>query len=238
VEKGIRNVAYALLSGADGWMFDGEDALGQVSTMSLENQRSLKLAIARDPMFLRVAEQVAAEMNGWAQGFFGRPIIADWKGQLDFTTRISPICECVRIGSTLRDQWAYAAAVFHVRILGPDRNHEQVMGRYRHAAQVVTILKGSSDAGNRTISLVQNQAGYTPEPYDPGQEFVMFLDSADGGYGVLNDEPGLWSDKEKEPYPAVIFRVENGRIQSAPPGASRFVGASRDALFKELRALR
>src|SRR6187455_959881 len=88
VEKGIRNVAYALLSGADGWMFDGEDALGQVSTMSLENQRSLKLAIARDPMFLRVAEQVAAEMNGWAQGFFGRPIIADWKTQLDFTTRI------------------------------------------------------------------------------------------------------------------------------------------------------
>src|SRR5262249_30824713 len=30
VEKSIRNAAYALLSGADGWMFDGEDALGQV----------------------------------------------------------------------------------------------------------------------------------------------------------------------------------------------------------------
>src|SRR5687768_17431852 len=29
VDKSIRNVAYALLSGADGWMFDGEDALGQ-----------------------------------------------------------------------------------------------------------------------------------------------------------------------------------------------------------------
>ncbi len=28
VESGIRNVAYALLSGADGWMFDGEDAVG------------------------------------------------------------------------------------------------------------------------------------------------------------------------------------------------------------------
>jgi len=158
--------------------------------------------------------------------------------RLDFTTRISPICECVRIGSTLRDQWAYAAAVFHVRILGPDRNHEQVTGRYQHAAQVLTVLKGSRDARNRTISLVQNQAGYTPEPYDPGQEFVMFLDSAEGGYRIINDEPGLWIDKEKEPYPAVIFRLENGRIQSAPPGASGFVGASRDALFKELRALR
>src|SRR5262245_15042972 len=37
LERSIRNIAYALLSGADGWMFDGEDALGQVSTMSLDN---------------------------------------------------------------------------------------------------------------------------------------------------------------------------------------------------------
>jgi malate synthase len=88
VEKSIRNVAYALLSGADGWMFDGEDALGQVSTMSLDNQRNLKLAIARSPLFLQVAEQVAGEMNAWAGTFFGRPIVDDWRRQLDFTTRI------------------------------------------------------------------------------------------------------------------------------------------------------
>jgi len=88
VSKSIRNVAYALLSGADGWMFDGEDALGQVSTMSLENQRNLKLAIARDPQFMEVAAQVAAEMNQWAKGFFGHDIIRDWKTQLDFTTKI------------------------------------------------------------------------------------------------------------------------------------------------------
>ena len=88
VEAGLRNAAYALLSGADGWMFDGEDALGQVTTMSLDNQRNIRLAIARDPLFLRVAEDVAAEMNRWAQGFFRRPIIADWRRQLDFTTRI------------------------------------------------------------------------------------------------------------------------------------------------------
>jgi malate synthase len=87
-ESGLRNVAYALLSGADGWMFDGEDALGQVDTMSLDNQRNLQLAISKDPLFLRVAEEVAAEMNQWAQGFFGRPIVADWHRQLDFTTKI------------------------------------------------------------------------------------------------------------------------------------------------------
>ena len=84
----IRNVAYALLSGADGWMFDGEDALGQINSMSLDNQRNLKLAIHRDPVFLNVAERVAQEMNIWAKSFLGRTIIKDWKSQLDFTTKI------------------------------------------------------------------------------------------------------------------------------------------------------
>ncbi|MEO8196487.1 MAG: malate synthase, partial [Thermoanaerobaculia bacterium] len=88
IAEGLRNVAYALLSGADGWMFDGEDALGQVSAMSLDNQRNLMLAIAGDPRFLAVAEQVAGEMNAWARGFFGREIVADWRAQLAFTTKI------------------------------------------------------------------------------------------------------------------------------------------------------
>ena len=88
IESSLRNVSYALLSGADGWMFDGEDALGQITTMSLDNQRSLKLAVKRDPIFLTVAEKVASEMNQWGQGFFGKDIVEDWKNQLDFTTLI------------------------------------------------------------------------------------------------------------------------------------------------------
>jgi len=88
VDHGLRNVAYALLSGADGWMFDGEDALGQVATMALDNQRNLKLAIARDPRFMKVAAQVAIEMNEWAMGFLQHPIVTDWETQLGFTTKI------------------------------------------------------------------------------------------------------------------------------------------------------
>jgi len=87
-DSSIRNVAYALLSGADGWMFDGEDALGQIKTMSLDNQRNLKLAIKKDPVFLKVAEVVAAEMNKWSSAFFGHNIVSDWKEQLNFTTII------------------------------------------------------------------------------------------------------------------------------------------------------
>ena len=43
---------------------------------------------AKDPIFLQAAEGVAAGMNAWAEGFFGRKIIEDWRRQLDFTTRI------------------------------------------------------------------------------------------------------------------------------------------------------
>jgi malate synthase len=88
LESSIRNVAYALLSGADGWMFDGEDALGQINTMSLDNQRNLKLAIKKDAVFLKVAEGVSAEMNKWSNGFFGHNLISNWKEQLNFTTKI------------------------------------------------------------------------------------------------------------------------------------------------------
>ena len=87
-EESIRNVAYALLSGADGWMFDGEDALGQVDTMSLDNQRNLRLAFERADVFMGAAERVADEMNAWARDFLGRSIIDHWRSQLDFTTRI------------------------------------------------------------------------------------------------------------------------------------------------------
>lgn len=88
LESSIRNVAYALLSGADGWMFDGEDALGQVKTMSLDNLRNLKLAYRNDPIFLDVAEKVAKDMNRWAESFLGKTIIENWLEQLEFTTRI------------------------------------------------------------------------------------------------------------------------------------------------------
>jgi malate synthase len=88
LEKSIRNVAYALLSGADGWMFDGEDALGQIREMSLDNIRNLKLAIHKDDTFLKIAEEVAREMNNWSANFFKREIVNDWRKQLEFTTII------------------------------------------------------------------------------------------------------------------------------------------------------
>jgi malate synthase len=137
LEQSLRNVAYALLSGADGWMFDGEDALGQVSTMSLDNQRNLKLALARDPEFLKVAEQVAAEMNRWAQGFLGRRDRRRLAEQLDFTTKIFRAR-----GLHLDDR--------HVRLadgdglLRLDRRHGALRHRNNHARSATPAARSCS----------------------------------------------------------------------------------------------
>ena len=40
------------------------------------------LAIDRDPLFMTCAEQVASEMNAWAESFLGRRIIGDLRKQL------------------------------------------------------------------------------------------------------------------------------------------------------------
>ena len=131
--ESIRNVAHALLSGADGWMFDGEDALGQVDSMSLDNQRNLKLAFERADVFMTAAERVAGEMNAWARDFLGRPIITAWRTQLDFTTRIFRArglhlddrhvahASGESLGASLVDLALYVAGN-HARLLGEGRS--------------------------------------------------------------------------------------------------------------------
>lgn len=46
------------------------------------------MALEQNPVFMKVAENVAQEMNTWSQSFLGRKIIDDWKTQLKFTTRM------------------------------------------------------------------------------------------------------------------------------------------------------
>ena len=149
VESSIRNVAYALLSGADGWMFDGEDALGQINTMSLDNQRNLKLAVYKDPVFLKAAEKVAEEMNHWARGFLGKEIISDWKEQLDFTTKIFRARGLHLDDRHIRDENNTAMAASIVDLcLYVTNNHK---GLQKNGASIVLYLPKIQTAGEAAI---------------------------------------------------------------------------------------
>jgi len=145
IESSIRNVAYALLSGADGWMFDGEDALGQITAMSLDNQRNLKLAIDKDPIFLNASEQVAKEMNRWALGFHEREIISDWKTQLDFTTKIFRARGLHLDDRHVRDRdgGPFSASIVDM-VLYVVNNHERLV---REGSSIVLYLPKIQTAG-------------------------------------------------------------------------------------------
>jgi malate synthase len=162
VERSLRNVAYALLSGADGCMFDGEDALGQVSSMSLDNQRNLALATGRDPLFLRVAEEVAGEMNAWAEGFLGRRTIEDWRAQLDFTTRIFRARGLHLDDRQLRHRGGAGLSASIVdATLYVANNHEALR---RTGASIVLYLPKIQTAGeaafwNRLLSALETELG-------------------------------------------------------------------------------
>jgi malate synthase len=147
LEKSLRNVAYALLSGADGWMFDGEDALGQRSTMSLDNQRNLRLALHRDEVFMRVAARVAEDMNAWARGFLGRPIVADWQAQLDFTT-VMFRARGLHLDARLvrrSDGSSFSASIVDI-VLFVVNNHEALRGRGRSLVLYLPKIQTAEEA--------------------------------------------------------------------------------------------
>jgi len=164
VESSIRNVAYALLSGADGWMFDGEDALGQITTMSLDNQRNLKLALRREPVFMTAAAQVADQMNKWSAGFFDRPIIDDWERQLDFTTVIFRARGLHLDDRHVRDGRgvALSASIVDV-VLFVANNHQQLQN---FGASIILYLPKIQTAGeaalwNEILSALEAHLGLT-----------------------------------------------------------------------------
>ncbi len=162
IERSIRNVAYALLSGADGWMFDGEDALGQVSTMSLDNQRNLKLAIDRDALFMEAAAAVAGEMNDWAQGFFGRPIIEDWRRQLDFTTMIFRARGLHLDDRHIRraDGGGFSASIVDAALYVVN-NHERLRGRGSSVVLYLPKIQTAEEAAlwNDILTALEAQLG-------------------------------------------------------------------------------
>ncbi len=162
VERSIRNVAYALLSGADGWMFDGEDALGQIKNMSLDNQRNLKLATRKDPVFLKTAEQVAEEMNQWAMDFFGRKIIQDWREQLEFTTKIFRVRGLHLDDRHIRDRKGgdFSASIVDL-VLYVVNNHRQLLEAGSSVVLYLPKIQTAEEAAlwNEILSALEEHLG-------------------------------------------------------------------------------
>lgn len=157
--------------------------------------------------------------------------------QLDFTTRPSSMCECIfPAGPTVAEHWNFANVVVHVRLSESPPESAAPPGHYRHVATVLNAFKLPSGGVLRgPIFVLQNQEGGLWEPYDVGQEAVLFLQSWKGSDFVITyDDPGHASNDDP---PAIAFLIQNGRIVHAPPGFSGYVGERIAVFLDELRAL-
>jgi Carboxypeptidase regulatory-like domain len=182
--------------------------------------------------------RVTARLRGFNNDTRDRVVVtAATVTQLDFTTRPSPICECIRpAGPTLAEQWNYADVVVHARLSESEPGPAARSGYYRHTATVLNALKLPSAGVLRgPIFVLQNQEGGRRGPCDVGQEVVLFLKSWDGDFAITDDNPGLVGGDDDPP--AIAFLIQNGRIAHAPPGFERYVGRSVDKFLNELRAL-
>jgi malate synthase len=131
-------------------MFDGEDALGQVETMSLDNQRSLKRAYARDADFQAVAAEVGDEMNAWGRDFFGDarpPLVADVAEQLGFTTRIFRPRGLHLDDRQIRsgDESGFSASIVDL-VLYVGNNHERLRSEGRTIALYLPKIQTAEEA--------------------------------------------------------------------------------------------
>jgi hypothetical protein len=185
------------------------------------------------PASYRVTARLAGFDNVTRDGLV---VVSSTPRRLDFTMRVSSICECVRVTGSLAEQWAHADAVLHVRLSESEAVASTPQGYYRHAATVITALKEPEGGRRGPVFVIQNQRSGVPGPYDVGQELVVFLESSGvNAFRITNDEPGLAAPTASHS-PSMAFFVQGGRIQLAPPEFSSYVGKPVVAFLDELRA--
>lgn len=164
-------------------------------------------------------------------------IVSGSVARLDFTLRVSAICECVRLGgTTLAAQWTHADAVLHARLSASKSQPATPIGYYRHVATPLEALKSHAAALEMPVFVLQNQRSGAPGPYDDGQQLVMFS-------GVVGFKRAHDRQRRAWPGPAGKPRSCDGVSHSGRPhssgsvGFSRYVGMPLAAFLDELRAL-
>ncbi len=104
-------------------------------------------------------------------------IAPDQAERVDFIMRLSRICECLARPTTLSGRYDQADAVVHVRIIRSDDALQSPSGFFTQSAETLEVLKRHDSGGpiDKAFRFLQNQSNGAPDPYDVGQELVLFL---------------------------------------------------------------
>jgi hypothetical protein len=176
--------------------------------------------------------------------------------RIDFEIHVSPICDCGSAPTTLRGLWEdHADAVVHLRITDHVQDLFAPRGFIAHTSDVLEILKqhpvggppdpamaalhgllksrGEKESIRTRMTFLQNQSSAAPDPYDVGDEFVMFMRyrQDDQMFEAITDPNTAPNDVP------TVFVVRNGRVVRSPAALARYTNQPVAALLSDLRAL-
>jgi hypothetical protein len=154
--------------------------------------------------------------------------------RVDLATRLSAICECFTTPTTLRHLFAFADAVAYLRILNIETLLPPRHALFTQTAQVIEVLKIHDAMSSRgsTLTFSQEQVSGTPEPYVPGEEYVLFL-----RWWPTERMLVATSNFHEGNHTATMFVVEGGIVTRSPPSLAQFTGKPVEFLLAELRRI-
>lgn len=150
--------------------------------------------------------------------------------RVSLSMRVSTICECLARPTTLEGLYDQADVVVYARILHHYNELPSRPGFFTQMAEALETFKHHNSGGpsNNALTFFQNQSNGTPDPYDTGQELVLFL-SWLPIENMLSE--GLY------PQNVTVVSIQAGSVTDAPGELGSYVGSPTTDLLAELRKL-
>ena len=141
---------------------------------------------------------------------------------------ISPLCECLQPPTTLAGLRNAADAVVHLRITDHETQLPAPLHFFMQTARVLEIMKSHPAGGPRgqATTFGQYQASGAPDPYDVGDELVMFL-----RWSPVDETFFSYDDTN------TVFVVQDDKITRSPVALTRYTGKALADLLNDLRSL-
>jgi len=174
--------------------------------------------------------------------------------RLDFIMVVSPFCDCATPGTTLRDLADRVDAVVYLKITDRDNELSSPRQYFRQTAEVIEIVKDpppvappfdsaahalrdllKRDPGTGPVRMamtfLQDQSSGAPLPYEPGDEFVLFLKWWPAERILLAQTMHTRDRSDRD----TVFVVENGLVTRTPSSLTRYAGVPVATLLADLR---
>jgi hypothetical protein len=152
--------------------------------------------------------------------------------RVDLVTAPSSICECLADATTLRELFERADAVVYLKIVDANSDEPSPRGFFRQHVASLDVLKRHQGLAP-AMTFLQDQSSGAPDPYQPGEELVLFLMWSPGAGTYVS-----FTTRTHMPNPGYnVVVIQDGRVARAQGSLAHYRGAPLENLLADLRKI-